>query len=40
MKFARIAVALMGFAVFAAAGPAMAGGCSGGYEKPAPTAGS
>lgn len=39
MKFARIAVALLGLAVFAASGPAAAA-CSGGHEKPNPTVGS
>jgi hypothetical protein len=40
MKFTRIAVALLGLAVFAAAGPAAAEGCSGSHSKPTPTVGS
>lgn len=39
MKLVRIAVAVLGLAVFAAAAPAQAA-CSGGHEKPTPTVGS
>ncbi len=39
MKHVRLAVVVLGLAAAVSAAPAMAEGC-GGYQKPAPTAGS